>query len=170
MDSLPLIGPLKDHLWVATGFSAWGMTAGTAAALLVAEQMQGRSFGWGESFDPSRFPLTGTFVKENLKVAQRFVGGRFGTPPAAPEELDAGEAAVLKHDGEHVAAYRDDEGRLHAVSAVCTHLGCIVAWNSAELTWDCPCHGSRFAPDGAVVHAPAVDPLSPVEGAGESAT
>jgi Rieske Fe-S protein len=99
-------------------------------------------------------------VTENAQVAAHFVGDRLRHAEQRPlESLRSGEGAILEHDGERVAAHRDDDGTLHAVSARCTHLGCLVAWNGAERSWDCPCHGSRFAPDGSVLEGPAVHRL-----------
>jgi glycine/D-amino acid oxidase-like deaminating enzyme/nitrite reductase/ring-hydroxylating ferredoxin subunit len=166
IDRLPYIGRLgrgTSHLYVATGFGAWGMTNGTVAGLLLSDAITGRANEWADTYDPARRDLTrgmGTFVRENLKVASHWIGDRLSRDVSRIDQLDAGEAAILLGDrGEHIAAYRDEEGSLHAVSATCSHLGCIVRWNGAERTWDCPCHGSRFDVDGGVVSAPAVRPL-----------
>ena len=102
------------------------------------------------------------FAVNNLDVGLRFVGDRVRTlrpPPVG--ELAPGEAGIGEVDGEEVAAYRDEDGRLHAASGRCTHLGCLVAWNAAERTWDCPCHGSRYTYDGTVIQGPAVRDLPP---------
>ena len=109
----------------------------------------------------SRAPLV-TFVEENAKVGLHFVGDRLtkrGTRPI--EDLAPGEGDIVRHAGEKVAGHRRDDGTLVAVSPLCTHLGCQVNWNTAERSWDCPCHGSRFAPDGEVLHGPAVHRLEP---------
>jgi Rieske Fe-S protein len=101
-------------------------------------------------------------VKQNAHVGTTWLKGRvLGAPKGSPQELQPGQAAALEVDGKQTAAYRDEEGRLHAISSVCTHLGCTVAWNDGERSWDCPCHGSRFAPDGAVLRGPASRPLAP---------
>jgi Rieske Fe-S protein len=98
------------------------------------------------------------------KVATRWLKDRVtGTEPGTPAELGPGEAGVFMVNGNRTAASRDEDGTLHAVSAVCTHLKCIVHWNAAERSWDCPCHGSRFTPRGEVLNAPATAPLAPVE-------
>jgi glycine/D-amino acid oxidase-like deaminating enzyme/nitrite reductase/ring-hydroxylating ferredoxin subunit len=157
---------------VATGFNGWGITTGTAAAMLLADLATGRDNPWLELFDARRVkPIAGgpEFVKNNAKVAADLVGGYLARKPAAFDALAPGEAAVLKAEGSNLAAYRDSAGQLHAVSAVCTHMGCIVGWNETDRSWDCPCHGSRFAFDGAVIHGPAVEPLQPL-GAEESET
>nr|BFE79885.1 hypothetical protein GCM10020093_024860 [Planobispora longispora] len=97
-------------------------------------------------------------------VAAHFVGDRLGSKPAdAVDRLAAGQGAVLKVGGKQCAVYRDDDGHIHAVSAVCTHLGCVVGFNDAERTWECPCHGSRFDVDGQVLQGPATEPLDRFE-------
>ena len=108
-------------------------------------------------------------MKENLSVAAHLVGGYLGGKARSYDELGPGEAAILKIDGDNVAAFRDEQGALHAVSAVCTHMGCLVGWNDTDRTWDCPCHGSRFELSGEVIHGPATKPLgSKITGVGAS--
>ena len=102
--------------------------------------------------------------------ASHLVGGYLSAKPRDFEALTPGEAAIVKIDGHNVAAYRDPQGKVHAVSAACTHLGCLVGWNENDRSWDCPCHGSRFAFDGAVIHGPAVKPLAPVAADGSGQT
>ncbi|GAA1802541.1 FAD-dependent oxidoreductase [Luedemannella flava] len=166
-DRMPFVGALphgKDHAYVATGFNAWGMTNGVMAGRLLAALLTGRSLPWAPTFDPSRVrPLVEgpAVVRANTAVAAHFVGDRMTTGAGSVAELPAGAGAVIRVDGQRRAVYRDDAGQLHAVSATCTHLGCTVAFNDAERTWDCPCHGSRFDPDGAVLHGPATTALPP---------
>jgi glycine/D-amino acid oxidase-like deaminating enzyme/nitrite reductase/ring-hydroxylating ferredoxin subunit len=166
LDRVPFAGwvmPGSQRVLTATGFEGWGMTNGTASALLMCDLIQGRDNPWAEVFDARRAAtsLPGTeFAKQNVHVATTWLKGRvLGAPRRSPQELQPGEAAVLKVNGEQTAAYRDDQGRLHAVSSVCTHLGCTVSWNDGERSWDCPCHGSRFDLDGRVLHGPASRPL-----------
>jgi glycine/D-amino acid oxidase-like deaminating enzyme/nitrite reductase/ring-hydroxylating ferredoxin subunit len=166
VDGLPYVGRLpfgNGRVWLATGYQKWGLTNGTAAALILRDGIEGRASPWAETFDANRVDVAASakeFVKENLDVAARFVGDRVkhlsGTAPGA---LAPGEGAVVEAGDERVGAYRDEDGRLHAVSLACTHLGCHVTWNPAERSWDCPCHGSRFGVDGEVLHGPAVRPL-----------
>jgi glycine/D-amino acid oxidase-like deaminating enzyme/nitrite reductase/ring-hydroxylating ferredoxin subunit len=165
-DLLPYAGrmlPRGDKLLMATGFAKWGLTNGTAAALLLADLCLGREAMWADLFDPNRLTLRAsatTLVKENAQVAAHFVGDRLKHAERRPlDDLGPGQGAILEHDGERVAAARDEDGTLHAVSARCTHLGCLVAWNDAERSWDCPCHGSRFGVDGTVLEGPAVHRL-----------
>ncbi len=169
VDQVPYVGrsPRSQRVQVATGFKKWGMTNGTAAAMILADNVMGRPNPWAEVFDATRVDPKGSlkeFVSENLDVGKRFVSdhlARLGSPPA--EHLGPGEGGLVEVDGQDVAAYRRPDGSLVAVSAVCTHLGCTVAWNPAETTWDCPCHGSRFACDGTVLNGPALENLAPIE-------
>jgi Rieske Fe-S protein len=110
-------------------------------------------------------PVAGAaeLVKGAAGTAAHLIGGYARRRPHDLASVGAGEGAVLKVDGHNVAAYRDETGTLHACSAVCTHMGCIVGWNETDRTWDCPCHGSRFALDGSVIHGPAVSALAPAE-------
>lgn len=165
MDSVPYVGwstSLGDPCLVATGFAAWGITNGSAAASILCALLTGGSNPWLELFDAKRIrPLAGasTFVKETASVAHHFVSGHLSSRPGPVDALARNEAAVMKIDDRKVAAYRDEHDHLHVVSATCTHLGCVVGWNEADRTWDCPCHGSRFDHDGTVLHGPAVKPL-----------
>jgi nitrite reductase/ring-hydroxylating ferredoxin subunit len=101
-----------------------------------------------------------SFVQENAGVALRFFGDRL-VKRAHVESIQPGEGRIVGSGLGQRAVYRDEDGELHALSARCTHLGCIVNWNSGEGTWDCPCHGSRFGPSGDVITGPAVKPLPP---------
>ena len=165
-DNVPYIGrmiPGYGRLHVATGFKKWGMTHSAVAAMLLRDHITGRHNPWSGLFKATRLnPLASAkeFAVHNLDVGLRFVGDRLLTLRPPPlEELAPGEAGIRELHGEKVAAYRDEDGRLHAVSGRCTHLGCLVAWNAAERTWDCPCHGSRYTYDGQVIQGPAVDDL-----------
>src|SRR5690606_18787486 len=129
---------------VATGFAAWGITTGTAAAMILAELATGGEHPWSAIFDAGRVkPIAGAakFAKANFDVASHLVTGYLSRKPTSFDELALGDAAIMKIDGAHVAAYRDQGGKLHAVSAVCSHMGCLVGWNENDKTWDCPCHG-----------------------------
>jgi glycine/D-amino acid oxidase-like deaminating enzyme/nitrite reductase/ring-hydroxylating ferredoxin subunit len=164
MDGAPFIGwsSRSDGYLVATGFNAWGISNGTVAAEIIADLATGKENRWLEMFDATRIkPVAGApeFVKENVSVAAHLVGGYLGSKAKSYDELKPGEAAILKIDGDNVAAYRDEGGAIHAVSAVCTHMGCLVGWNQTDRTWDCPCHGSRFELSGEVIHGPATRPL-----------
>jgi glycine/D-amino acid oxidase-like deaminating enzyme/nitrite reductase/ring-hydroxylating ferredoxin subunit len=166
VDHLPYVGllnPRERRVFMATGFAKWGMTGGTAAALLLADRLTGRQNPWTRLLEPNRLNLRASaprLVKENLQAGLRFVGDRVTKRGLrAAEDLAAGEGDIVRLGGERVAAYRAEDGTLHAVSPTCTHLGCQVNFNAAERSWDCPCHGSRFAPDGSVLQGPAVHRL-----------
>lgn len=168
-DGVPYIGrsPRTTRTFVATGFQKWGLTNGTVAAEILADLLDGRDHRWLQAFDATRIGDPSTFkdlAKDNLKVGAHFVGDRLARLRASSiEHLEPGEGGIVKADGHTVGAYRSPDGTVQAVSVDCTHLGCTVKWNSAETSWDCPCHGSRFACDGAVLDGPAVRPLSQVE-------
>jgi glycine/D-amino acid oxidase-like deaminating enzyme/nitrite reductase/ring-hydroxylating ferredoxin subunit len=167
VDGLPFVGrtAAEEDLFVATGFAAWGMTNGTAAALAIANELEGKSLEWPNLFAVGRRTVrasAGDFLRENVNIAVQEVAGLLRGSNASLADLSSGEAAVVDVDGSAVAAFRDASGTLHAVSAICTHMGCKVSWNPGEGSWDCPCHGSRFAPDGAVLHGPALRGLEPV--------
>ena len=166
VDGLPYVGrvtPRSRQVLMATGFAKWGMTGGTAAAMLLSDLILGRENAWAGLFDPNRVELRAAaprFVEENARVALRFAGDRItrrGTRPI--ESLEPGEGGIVRHDGETVAGHRRDDGTLVAVAPTCSHLGCQVNWNRAERSWDCPCHGSRFSPEGDVLQGPAVHRL-----------
>jgi glycine/D-amino acid oxidase-like deaminating enzyme/nitrite reductase/ring-hydroxylating ferredoxin subunit len=166
VDSLPYVGrmlPFQRGIWVATGFLKWGLTNGTAAAMILADLIAGRPNDWAPLFDATRIkPLAsaGEFVKENVNVGKRFVGDHLSPPEARSlDDVPRGEGRLVRQGVKKVAAYRHGDGTLDVVSAVCTHLGCQVSWNGAERSWDCPCHGSRFDVDGRVLQGPAVKDL-----------
>lgn len=166
VDKLPYVGALSRRstgLWAATGFRKWGITGGTAAAMLLAELIRGREHPWAATFDANRLTpaqSASSFASENLDVARHFVSDRLGLPGAdAVGDLAAGDGTVVRLGAEAYAVSKDERGTLTSVSPVCSHMGCHVAWNRAEGSWDCPCHGSRFAADGSVVQGPAVHDL-----------
>ena len=165
-DGVPYVGaltPVSKRVLYATGFAKWGLTNGVAAALMLTDRVLERENPWADTFDANRLkPLAQAkdLVKENLNVAMRFFGDRMRPPTSRSlDELGPGEGAIVSHGGQKVAAYRDEDGKVSAVSPVCTHLWCQVNWNSAERSWDCPCHGSRFDTDGSVLQGPAVEGL-----------
>ena len=166
VDGLPYVGrlwPLSDRLLMATGFKKWGLANGTAAAMILADTIAGRENGWQPAYDASRVTPRQSapkFLKENATVGALFFGDRLRRGSA--DDLPPGEGRIVRHGLRQAAVYRDEDGELHALSARCTHLGCIVKWNGVEKTWDCPCHGSRFDTNGDVVHGPAVKPLEPL--------
>jgi glycine/D-amino acid oxidase-like deaminating enzyme/nitrite reductase/ring-hydroxylating ferredoxin subunit len=161
---LPLIGGSKD-VYISTGYSGQGMTFGTVGAMLVSDLILGVSNPWAAVFDPARnrpHVTTKEFITENMHFPAHLLSDRLTSASVEAKSTEAvgnGEGKIIEIDGKKVAAYRDDRGALHCLSPICTHMKCDVAWNSAERTWDCPCHGSRFTPAGDVLNGPAHEPL-----------
>jgi glycine/D-amino acid oxidase-like deaminating enzyme/nitrite reductase/ring-hydroxylating ferredoxin subunit len=164
-DGVAFLGrnPLDDdNVYIITGDSGNGMTHCTTGAILITDLILGRSSAAAELYSPSRkaFHGIGEFITEQANTLAQYSDWLRGGDVETVDEIGAGEGAVLRNGGKLLAVYRSDDGGLQAVSAACTHLGCAVHWNSAEKSWDCPCHGSRFAADGAVLHGPARRPLA----------
>jgi glycine/D-amino acid oxidase-like deaminating enzyme/nitrite reductase/ring-hydroxylating ferredoxin subunit len=167
-DGLAYIGrnPMdKDNVLIATGDSGHGMTHGTIAGILLTDILQGRENPWADLYEPGRTNLRAAkdYVSELAKSNAPF--GKWVTPGevASPGEIAPGEGGIMRRGLHKVAVYRDPMGVFVELSATCTHLGCIVEWNTSEKSWDCPCHGSRFAPDGHVLNGPAKKPLPRAE-------
>jgi len=162
-DGLPFIGETSGQQFIATGFSGNGMTFGTLAGMMAVDFCTGATNRWQKLFSPGRRKIRGgtwTYLSEATDSTKRLICDRLA--PAEASSLRAvapGEGRVVEFKQQKVAAYRDDHGRLTLCSAICPHLRGVVAWNPAERTWDCPCHGSRFQIDGAVISGPAEDPL-----------
>ncbi len=153
----------SDEVYVATGDSGNGMTNGTLAGLVLADGIAGRSNDWATLYDPGRVTLRsiGTYARENANVAQRYVDWLRTGDVEAAADVPRGGGAVIVKGLRRLAVHRDAGGDLHVRSAVCPHLGCVVQWNPAETTWDCPCHGSRFDATGRVINGPANRDLRP---------
>ena len=166
-DGLPYIGPTAERQYVATGFAGNGLTFGTLGAMMMADAILNRANPWAELFDTSRKVLgrgLWDYVKENVDYPYYKIRDRFaGADTRALRTVKRGEGRIVERNGEKVAAYRDPSGAVTMRSAVCTHMGCVVGWNTAEKTWDCPCHGSRFKATGQVISGPAQSPLAKVE-------
>ena len=166
-DGLPFIGATAEHQYSATGYGGNGLTFGTVAAIMIADAIAGRTNPWVELFAPGRLALgrsTWDYAKENADYPYYLIRDRLVGPEARSlRAIKRGDGKIIERDGQKLAASRDDHGKLTLRSAVCTHMGCIVKWNTAERTWDCPCHGSRFTPGGQVISGPAESPLAPHE-------
>jgi len=164
-DMLPFVGPLwpfSDRVLTATGMRKWGLAMGTTAAAMLSDEVQGRENRFARTFTPVRAnPVAAapSLAKENANVGFRFVRDRLQRGSA--DDLALGEGAVVGDGLGQRAVYCDEAGKLHELTARCTHLGCIVRFNDGERSWDCPCHGSRFGIDGEVLEGPAVHPLRP---------
>lgn len=164
-DKLPYIGPYtlaSSHLYVAAGFQKWGMTSATIAAGLLADLIAGRRNPYAAVFDPNRATVRSApaVAKAQLWVARHFVGDRVSPAQATSAgDVPAGQARVVRSGLGKIGVFRDEHGAAHGVSLRCTHLGCLLHFNAAERSWDCPCHGSRFDVDGHVLAGPASEPL-----------
>lgn len=164
IDGLPFIGeyPLRPNVYAATGYGGNGMTFGTLAGMLLSDAILGRENPYRELYSINRLkPLAGvpSMIKAGLDEAVRFVADRFNSDVDETGEIPLGAGRLIKLDGEQIAAYRDERGVLHRLSPVCTHLGCIVNWNNAEKSWDCPCHGGRFSATGEAIEGPPTENL-----------
>lgn len=168
-DYLPYIGRKSDdsNQLVATGFSTDGLIYGTLSAILLSDLIAGKENRYSEIFKASRHQpakAAGEFLKENLDVAKEFIVDRFKIEDGDISDILPGQAKVIQKDGKKAAVYKNIDGKVSVTSAVCSHLGCIVHWNNAEETWDCPCHGSRFNPLGEVIEGPALHALKNLNG------
>ena len=160
VDGVAFIGPNpldEDNVFIATGDSGQGMTHGTIAGMLLTDLIQKRKNPWADLYSPSRITLRamGEYAGENLNVAGQFTDYLTAGEINSVDDVGPGEGAIMREGLSKLAVYRDDGGTVHKLSAVCPHLGCIVAWNSTEKTWDCPCHGSKYRADGRVYQGPA---------------
>src|SRR5215207_1322316 len=169
-DGVPFIGrlaPGSKRRYVATGFRKWGMTTSMVSAMLISDAIAGRKNPYASTFDSTRLlpSVTRQLLTNSTHVAVRWMGDRVKAfaRGSGTNELQVGEGRIERDGSAIVAVARDQEGTLHRVRATCTHMGCIVGFNDAEQTWDCPCHGSRFRLDGSVLDGPATTPLAPVE-------
>ncbi|HEY8508727.1 MAG TPA: FAD-dependent oxidoreductase, partial [Steroidobacteraceae bacterium] len=151
--------PGGENVYLHSGDSGNGITHGIMAGILLTDLIMGRENRWSELYHPSRISLRSApaLIRHNVEAMMQYA--QYVLPADSIEGIQPGEGRVIRRDGRHVAAYRDAQGILHERSAVCTHLKCIVEWNSTEKSWDCPCHGSRFDPYGTVLNGPAVSPL-----------
>ena len=167
-DGLPFIGR-AGNIYVSTGYAGQGMTFGTVGGMVVSDLITGRQNAWAELFDVKRLHLRGAMkdlVVENADYPRHIIADRIARLNVEAKDvvdIRAGEGKIISIEGKKVALHRDVAGALHAISPVCTHMGCDVAWNSSEKSWDCPCHGSRFGVDGGVIHGPAQKALQQYE-------
>lgn len=170
VDGLPYIGQMPmaaDGVYCATGYNGNGMMLGSIAGKILSDLVRKRPNKYQDLFNPARVkPVDGfaEFVKENADVAYHFVADRIGVHETdSLKRLQPGTGKVVEVDGEKIAAYRDEQGKIHALSPVCTHAKCIVNWNSEEKSWDCPCHGARFDIEGQVLTGPATKNLEKIK-------
>lgn len=164
LDGVPYVGQFTSNtpnLYIATGFGKWGMTNSMVSSMLLRDLIIDGTSPWQDVYNPSRETFMASaknFVVENLNVADELIEGKVEMPPEN-EEIKPGEGKIINANGQRAGAYRDKQGTLHVVDTTCTHMGCELHWNSAEKSWDCPCHGSRFTYEGDVIEGPALRPL-----------
>lgn len=167
VDGLGMIGrnPGDENVFVATGYAGNGITHAAVCGLLIRDLVVGRANPWTEIYDPGRVTLRAAreFAAENANVARQYLEVVTPGEVDSPDGIPPGSGAIVRDGLKKLAVYRDTAGNCHALSAFCTHLRCVVSWNSCEGTWDCPCHGSRFATDGRVLTGPANEPLAVAE-------
>lgn len=157
--------PDEDHVFIVSGDSGQGITNGLVAGILIADLITTGASSWEQVYSPSRKIQRniGGFISENITPLKNFAEYLTASEITSVERLRPGEGRLVRSGLKKIAACRDRNGKLHLHSASCTHLGCVVHWNSLEQCWDCPCHGSQFAPDGTALNGPAVSPLGGVE-------
>lgn len=165
IDRVPFVGPAgprTDSVYLATGFGGWGLTNGIAAGLILSDLVLDRGTSWQEVYEPNRLRMKAAawnFLEHNAHSTKHLAERYLRSPTSDTGGIGRGEGRIVDTDDGPVAVSRDGDGELHAVSAVCSHMGCLVEWNDGEMSWDCPCHGSRFDNDGAVIDSPAVEGL-----------
>jgi glycine/D-amino acid oxidase-like deaminating enzyme/nitrite reductase/ring-hydroxylating ferredoxin subunit len=163
--------PGHEHVYVHTGDSGQGITHGVVASLILTGLIENGNHPWAEVYDPARKPLKAatSYVSENLTVLKNFAEYVAPGELNSLDELKPGCGAIIRDGMKKIAAFRDEDGGLTLRSAVCTHLGCHLHWNSLERCWDCPCHGSHFSVDGTALNGPAIAPLAEVDAPGLAA-
>lgn len=164
-DGVAFLGrnPMGDkNIYIITGDSGNGMTHCTIGAMIISDLIHGRETKWEALYSPKRKVTHGisAFITEQTDVLAKYGEWLTAGEVTSPDQIKCGEGAIMRKGIHKLAVYRDDAGDIHSLSAKCTHLGCIVHFNSAERSWDCPCHGSRFSTNGDVLHGPATSPLS----------
>ena len=161
LDGVPYIGRFSEEAkgwYVATGFAKWGMTSSMVAARIIRGEILGDAPDWANVFSPGRFKLSASAKSLASETAQAFKGltrAHFTIPEATLASLPKGHGGVVEVDGFKAGVYKDADGRCYQVNPRCPHLGCELTWNPDEKSWDCPCHGSRFRYDGALIDNPA---------------
>jgi Rieske Fe-S protein len=163
VDFLGFIGrnPGDKNIFIATGDSGNGMTHGIIAGMLISDLVLGIENPWTDIYSPSRITLKTApeFLKEVGNMTKQYLDYFSKGDIESLNQLSPGDGAVLNLNGKKTAAYRDVQGTIHAYSAICPHLGCVLQWNTSEKSFDCPCHGSRFTCEGKVVNGPALTDL-----------
>ncbi|MBM6819923.1 FAD-dependent oxidoreductase [Clostridium saudiense] len=162
IDGIPYIGRYSDstpNIYVATGFNKWGMTSAMVSAMIISDLILGNDNNFSEIFSPKRFDLSlsiNNIANDLVETAKNFIAQKISIPSSEIEHIKNGDAGIVEYNGQKVGVYKDKKGKEFIVSTKCAHLGCELHWNADELTWDCPCHGSRFDYKGNLIDSPAV--------------
>lgn len=165
MDGIPYIGRYSDealNIYVATGFNKWGMTSSMISAMIISDMILGRENDFSEIFSPKRFDLSlsiNNAAKDIVETAKNFIAQKVYIPSSNIEHIKNGHGGIVEYNGEKVGVYKNNKGKAFIVSTKCAHLGCQLNWNADELTWDCPCHGSRFDYKGQLIESPSTKEL-----------
>lgn len=165
IDGIPYIGRYSNetpNIYVATGFNKWGMTSSMVSAMIISDMILEKENDFSEIFSPQRFDLSlsiNNIANDLIETAKNFIAQKVYIPSSEIEHIKNGHGGIIEYNGEKVGVYKDKEGKEFFVSTKCTHLGCQLSWNADELTWDCPCHGSRFDYKGRLIGSPATKDL-----------
>ena len=161
IDGIPYIGKYADstpNIYVATGFNKWGMTSSMVSAMIISDLILEKDNDFSEIFSPKRFDLSlsiNNIANDLVKTAKNFIAQKISIPSSEIQHIKNGHAGIVDYNGQKVGVYKDENGKEFIVSTKCSHLGCELHWNVDELTWDCPCHGSRFDYTGKLIESPA---------------
>lgn len=165
IDGIPYIGRYSSetpNIYVATGFNKWGMTSSMVSAMIISDMILEKENDFSEIFSPRRFDLSlsiNNIANDLIETAKNFIAQKVSIPSSEIEHIKNGHGGIIEYNGEKVGIYKNKEGKEFFVSTKCTHLGCQLSWNADELTWDCPCHGSRFDYKGRLIGSPATKDL-----------
>ena len=165
IDNIPYIGKYSDeteNIYVATGFNKWGMTSSMVSAMIISDMILGKDNDFSEIFSPKRFDLSlsiSNMAKDITETTKNFIAQKVYIPSSKIEHIKNGHAGIVEYNGEKVGVYKNNEGKEFIVTTKCPHLGCQLGWNADELTWDCPCHGSRFDYKGKLIDSPSTKDL-----------
>ena len=165
IDGIPYIGRYSNetpNIYVATGFNKWGMTSSMVSAMIISDMILEKENDFSEIFSPRRFDLSlsiNNIANDLIETAKNFIAQKVYIPSSEIEHIKNGHGGIIEYNGEKVGVYKNKEGKEFFVSTKCTHLGCQLSWNADELTWDCPCHGSRFDYKGRLIGSPATKDL-----------
>ena len=165
IDKIPYIGKYSDktpNIYVATGFNKWGMTSSMVSAMIISDMILDKENDFSEIFSPKRFDLSlsiGNIANDMIETAKNFIAQKIYIPSSKIEHIKNGHAGIVEYNDEKIGVYKNNDGKEFIVSTKCPHLGCQLGWNADELTWDCPCHGSRFDYKGRLIGSPATKDL-----------